>query len=263
MPRRSRLAIVSGLSILAVLAASGGPTTMAQDAGPAGSVSNADARSRIESHDALIDKRYREMNARYAYGAAERTLKTIFQREGITQSLGYTSSWGNNGLWLAWEPAQVFYRYHRGALAESLNTVRGQTAVSGGDLAYLDDGMRAWREHDRQLELLFQQAVDAYLKRAINFDKKFAIQEKYRRLRAEAFAAKAFDRLGSLNSEEAQALEPLAREAGQLDETLVRLRRESDELSRKRLFEAIKAGPGPEVLVRGGKAPGANERESP
>ena len=282
MIRTRRLLTLSGLTAFVVFTGlTSGPHARLQDAGPPKTIPTAAARTRIETHDALIEKRYREMNLRYAYGPAERTLRTLFQESGIKDSLEYAPNWGNNGLWLAWEPAQIFYRYHRGALAESLNVVRGQSDVRETDLIYLDEGMKAWREHERRLELLFLKAVDVYLKRAVNADKKFALQDKYRKLRAEAFAAKAFDRIGSLITEEAETLKPITMEASQLEDLLDRTREEISALSRKRLFGAIKAGDAPprrtsapansrteekttpEAIIRSGRAPGANENDTP
>ena len=250
------------------------------------------AALRIETHYTAIDNRFRDMNILYTYGSAVQTLRDAFQRQRITRSTESATNWGNNGLWLAWEPAQVFYRYHRTALAESLNAIQGVKVVSADDLDYLERGMQAWQEHERQLEKLFQESVAVYVRLASSFDKKAALQDRYNEQRAAARQGKNFDRVEALNREEGEALKPLKAEEDRLYQSRDKLRGEIEELARTRLFEAIKAradnprttsrGPTtnprteekktnprteekrkPEPLVRTGRAPGARAGERP
>jgi hypothetical protein len=236
--------LATGLIAASFLSVLGLPKlTSAQNPKPVIKVSADEARKRIQEHKALIDTRVKAMSDLYYAGNAVQTLKAAFQKQGVSARRD-PQNWGMNGLSSGWLDAKFFYEAHSVALRDSLSAMGQLAYVNESNLAYLDQGMQAWKEYEQQLQNLFQEAVAVYTRSAVNYDKQDAITEAVEKQRAEA-KQRGLDVwyrvYEATKVQVTEALKPLQLEAKQIDEAYNQVWKNINEISNKRLFEAIKA----------------------
>jgi hypothetical protein len=133
----------------------------------------ADAEKRIQAHLDSIQARSGAMSATFYYSGAAATLSNAFKNSGVQDSLTYADSWGKMGMGLTWsESAKEFYEYHIKALRDSLRIIQSQGFAKKSDLAYLDGGMRRWKQYEQHFPELFQELVEQYTQNALLLDEK-------------------------------------------------------------------------------------------
>lgn len=137
---------------------------------PAGMVTAAEALKRIRTHMATITQHKDAMAAKVEYKPSIETMTEAFRRNGASQwaTEMYASTWGQNYLYLAWDDAKPFYTAHYNALQESERDITNKKKpfVRQADLAYLDQGMSAWKSQEEQLQKQFAQGADLRGKQA-------------------------------------------------------------------------------------------------
>jgi hypothetical protein len=167
MKRHARLAREVIASILPALVAS---AALAQAPAP-GSVPAADAVAALEAHVASIEARQAAMEAKYDYAKAPATLVAAFREKGVDPSVEQVAqSWGKNAVYLAWtNVTRSFYTRHRDALVATIGAIRASraAAVPHGELAYFDQGMRAWLEYEKSAPASFAEGDKILASRAL------------------------------------------------------------------------------------------------
>lgn len=206
----------------------------------------AEAEKRIGAHIQYIEKRVGETVAAFYYEGAKKTLEDSFKKSGVTQSkqsLGYADSWGKMGIGLTWtQSAQEFYAYHLNVLTDSLRVIRNQGYAKESDLAYLDKGMEAWKQHEQEFPKQFQMLVDLYTKMALVYDEKNAYLEKYYATLDSLQKMKPYpsDRINALNTQYYRTTKAFDDRAQQIyDGEIQKVKDEIAKMAAKHLFSVI------------------------
>lgn len=167
-------------------------------------VTLAEAEKQIQAHLDSIQTRNRAMSATFYYSGAAATLLEAFKNGGVQDSLQYADSWGKMGIGLTWsESAKEFYEYHTKALKDSLHMIQSQGFAKKSDLAYLDSGMRRWKQYEQHFPELFQELVEQYTQNALVLDEKSEYLKGYQAQLDHLSAIKPYPsaQIDSLNTE--------------------------------------------------------------
>ena len=163
-----------------------------------------EAEKRIQAHLDFIQSHSETMSATFYYSGAAATLLDAFKDGSVQDSLQYADSWGKMGIGLTWsESAKEFYAYHVKALNDSLRIIRSQGFAKRSDLAYLDGGMRRWKQYEQHFPELFQELVEQYTQNALVLDEKSEYLKDYQAQLDHLSAIKPYPsaQIDSLNTE--------------------------------------------------------------
>ena len=132
---------------------------------PSNMASAQDAIQRIEAHIATLNARLAEMDAKYNYYAAPKTMEEAIRGNGGQGAIDGGAP--GRGLYLTWDVVSAFYTAHRKELEGSIwdiQVTKKMAPVTREKLDYLDRGMAAWLSKEKEVQVRMQHLVDTTAK---------------------------------------------------------------------------------------------------
>ncbi|MGQ0763150.1 MAG: hypothetical protein ACT4OT_14215 [Acidobacteriota bacterium] len=170
----------------------------------------AEAERRIQAHLAFIGERSAAMSASFYYDAPK-TLKDLFNQNGVGWAMQYADSWARMGIGgNGWGCAKQFYNYHHEALTKSSSIIYTQGYAAKDDLDYLDSGMEKWKQYEQNFRKLFLEYAGHYVRRALLYDheeetlKRFSEAMSHRDAEIDKLKAARRKRVDEYRAQEAQ-----------------------------------------------------------